>query len=61
MVGSIIMGAIFFVGMASMIMFFFGAYSDLSAENKGVVKFIGFIVLLFAIGNLGNVLGFWGN
>jgi hypothetical protein len=61
MVGSVIMGAIFFVGMASIIMFFFGAYSDLSTENKGIVKFLGFIALLFAIGNLGSVLGFWGN
>jgi hypothetical protein len=61
MVANVIMGIIFFVGMGSMVMFFAGGFSDLSAENKGVVKFIGFIILLFVIGNIGSVIGLWGN
>ena len=53
---------VFVVGVGAMIMWLVEGYRDnKTPELSFWVKFIGVVLLLFAIGNVGRVLGWWGS
>jgi len=53
---------VFVVGVGAAIAFFAGIYSDYKTPELSFwVKFIGVVLLLFGLGNVGRVLGWWGS
>ena len=56
----IIVAIIVLIGTLSMLAFFIGVYRDLSGDAKTIAQAVGILAIVFAIANVGKVLGFWG-
>ncbi len=57
----IVVGIIFIVGMFSMVLFGISIFKEnLTKSQQQTVKLLGAILAVFAVANIGKVIGLWG-